>query len=88
MTDILTLIENLAPLALLIAIPIVAVRLLDGPGVHVPESGPARTPAVPEPEPPRWRLDRLPRRMDGAVGDPGSHVLRSRSPHPTGCVPA
>ncbi len=44
MTDILTLIENLAPLILLIAIPIVAVRMLDTEDLR--DLGPAREPDI------------------------------------------
>lgn len=77
MTDILALLENLSPLILVIAAPLVTVWALDPPVVHVPESGtvrPARAPAVPEPEPPRWRFDRLTPRTAEAQGQPGAPV--------------
>lgn len=90
MTDVLSLIVNLSPLILLIVVPIVTVRALDTPGVHVPESGATRAalaPAVPEPEPPRWRFERLTLRTGEGLAA-GSRDARGRLPHPTGCIPA
>jgi len=59
MTDLITLIQNLAPLVVLVALPIAAIWALDAPDVHVPESRTA-LPIVREEDPaPAWRLDRV-----------------------------
>ena len=82
MTDILTLIENLAPLALLIAIPIAAVRLLDADDLRElgpagdPQTGPVACPAPigddrpPAPASGRRRAER-PMRPMAAMPDVG-----------------
>jgi hypothetical protein len=85
MTDILNLIENLAPFILLIAVPIAAARALDAPDLHVRDWGNAPPVVGEEDPPPAWRFDRLAtpaRRMPDLPAVPPATTRRAALPWP------